>query len=267
MLTLERALIRNGAYRVSADLTLAPGSLNAVIGPSGAGKTTLLHAVAGFLPRSIEILAGTRRNPPLVVHIHAALIVSWLGMLVAQTWLAARARTAWHRTLGTVAFALGPAVVLSMIAVTIWRFGERLSLGQDVMGANTLLTQARSIIYFSLFFTLAMVARRRDPETHKRMWTASTLNDGKPNVYGLGWRVAANGRVYHGGSQQGAATYLVVDPKAEVVVAVLANTEKANVTKLAQVLLSAILEQRKHVGRPKGRRTLDVPKRHPLSSR
>lgn len=105
------------------------------------------------------------------------------------------------------------------------------------------------------------------PETHKRMWTATTLNDGKPNVYGLGWRVAANGRVYHGGSQQGAATYLVVDPKAEIVVAVLANTEKANVTKLAQVLLSAILEQRKQVGRPKGRRTLDAPKRHPLSSR
>lgn len=105
------------------------------------------------------------------------------------------------------------------------------------------------------------------PETRDRMWTLTTLNDGKPNVYGLGWRVGANGRVGHGGSQQGAATYLLVDPKSEIVVAVLANTEKADVTKLAQLLLSSILEQRKQAGRPKGRPGLDVHKRHPLSSR
>lgn len=105
------------------------------------------------------------------------------------------------------------------------------------------------------------------PETRDRMWTATTLNDGKSNVYGLGWRVAADGRVSHGGSQQGAASYLIVDPKSEIVIAVLANTEQADVTKLAQVLLSTILEQRKHVGRAKGRTTLDVRPWHPLSSR
>jgi CubicO group peptidase (beta-lactamase class C family) len=106
-----------------------------------------------------------------------------------------------------------------------------------------------------------------ETETRDRMWTATTLKDGKPNAYGLGWRVATNGRVSHSGSQQGAATYLLIDPKREIVIAVLANTEKADVVKLAQVLLSAVLEQRKPVGRPKGRTALDVPKRHPLSSR
>lgn len=50
MLTFERAVIRNGAFRLAADLAVEPGSENAVIGPSGAGKSTLLHAVAGFLP-------------------------------------------------------------------------------------------------------------------------------------------------------------------------------------------------------------------------
>ena len=50
MLTIERTVIRNGDFRLAADLSVEPGSENAVIGPSGAGKSTLLHGVAGFLP-------------------------------------------------------------------------------------------------------------------------------------------------------------------------------------------------------------------------
>jgi hypothetical protein len=126
-------------------------------------------AVVGFLPRSVEILTGARRNPPLVVHIHAALIVTWLGLVVVQTWLVARGRTDWHRTLGIAAFTLGPALVISMIAVTIWRFGDRVAQNQVEMGANILMSQLRACIYFPVFFVWAMLARKRDPETHKRM--------------------------------------------------------------------------------------------------
>jgi hypothetical protein len=129
----------------------------------------LAAAIAGFLPRSVEILVGARRNPPLVVHVHAAFIVAWLFLLLAQTYLVAIGRTSWHRTLGISSFLLGPAVVISMIAVTIWRFGDRASLGQTTMGANILLTQGRAIIYFTIFFAWAVYARKSDPETHKRM--------------------------------------------------------------------------------------------------
>ncbi len=50
MLKLEDCRIGNGAFSVTADLQIAPGSKLAVIGPSGAGKTTLIEAIAGFLP-------------------------------------------------------------------------------------------------------------------------------------------------------------------------------------------------------------------------
>lgn len=129
----------------------------------------LVTAVVGFGPRSVEILAGVRRNPPLVVHIHAALIVAWLGMLLTQTILVAIGKTAWHKTLGLTSLALGPAVVAGMVAVTIWRFDERVSLGQTAAGANTLLNQSRAILYFAVFLLWAVLRRKADSETHKRM--------------------------------------------------------------------------------------------------
>lgn len=48
MLTLEDIRLTQGAFTLSADLTLGAGAIAAVIGPSGAGKSTLLDVVAGF---------------------------------------------------------------------------------------------------------------------------------------------------------------------------------------------------------------------------
>tara|TARA_R110002072_G_scaffold84937_8_gene192351 strand:+ start:1340 stop:2035 length:696 start_codon:yes stop_codon:yes gene_type:complete len=50
MLTLEDAVIRQGDFSLSADMTLERGQKYAVIGPSGAGKSTLLSALCGFTP-------------------------------------------------------------------------------------------------------------------------------------------------------------------------------------------------------------------------
>ena len=49
MLTFEQVELRQGDFRLTADLTLHFGTFTALIGPSGAGKSTLLAAVAGFL--------------------------------------------------------------------------------------------------------------------------------------------------------------------------------------------------------------------------
>lgn len=52
MLSLENCVIENGAFRLSANLTVDTGQKIAIIGPSGAGKSTLASAIAGFLPIS-----------------------------------------------------------------------------------------------------------------------------------------------------------------------------------------------------------------------
>ncbi|PZQ95483.1 MAG: thiamine ABC transporter ATP-binding protein [Cereibacter sphaeroides] len=49
MLALERVVLEQGDFHLSAYWALEPGARVAVIGPSGAGKSTLLMAIAGFL--------------------------------------------------------------------------------------------------------------------------------------------------------------------------------------------------------------------------
>ena len=50
MLQLKNIEIRNGNYKVSADLAIESGSIVGVVGPSGSGKSTLHSGIAGFLP-------------------------------------------------------------------------------------------------------------------------------------------------------------------------------------------------------------------------
>lgn len=50
MLELQGVTIIQGAFRLTADFSIAKGARVAVIGPSGAGKSTLLSVIADFFP-------------------------------------------------------------------------------------------------------------------------------------------------------------------------------------------------------------------------
>ena len=65
MLTLDRFVIQQDGFRLSADLVVPTGAKTAIIGPSGAGKSTLLNTLAGFVtPSSGQIFwDGTDLSP------------------------------------------------------------------------------------------------------------------------------------------------------------------------------------------------------------
>lgn len=66
MLTLDRLVLTQGDFRLTADLSVALGTICALIGPSGAGKSTLLSAIAGFFtPESGRILWQGQNLAPL----------------------------------------------------------------------------------------------------------------------------------------------------------------------------------------------------------
>ena len=135
----------------------------------------IVVAVAAFAPRSIRILSGTMSNPPLLVHVHAALMGAWLLLVLAQASLVATGRRAAHQTLGLVSLVLAPAVLLAMIFLVFMGYRDSIGTPLQSFRANVVLLQLGPVFLFPLFYALAVRARRDDPETHKRLMLMATM--------------------------------------------------------------------------------------------
>jgi uncharacterized membrane protein YozB (DUF420 family) len=149
-------------------------------------------ALAGFIPDSIEkiaaVEAGARPPFPLVLHMHAVLMGSFLLLLLAQTVLVATGRCDLHRRLGLAAMVIAPALVLvgfilvPTIYHQVWDFAQsappeaREALQQRLrILDNIMLLQIRVGLLFPLFLLIGLRARRGDAGLHKRMMILATL--------------------------------------------------------------------------------------------
>ena len=151
----------------------------------------IVIVLAGFIPSSLAKLAavqaGERPPFPLVLHLHAALMGSFLVLLLAQTTLVATGRCEHHRRLGLLAMVIAPAlVVVGFILVPttyhgLW--GAAQSAPAEVREQlqpvirhveNIMLLQLRIGILFPLFLVIALRARGSEPGLHKRMMILAT---------------------------------------------------------------------------------------------
>lgn len=141
---------------------------------------------AGFLPNSFAkvaaVEAGKRPPFPLILHVHAILMGSFLLLLLAQTLLVATGRLDGHMQLGIAAMIVAPAIVVSgsILVPTMyhlaWNAAQAapLAMKQQLQDRvdhvdNIMLRQFSAGILFSIFMTIALRARRRDAGLHKRM--------------------------------------------------------------------------------------------------
>ena len=145
--------------------------------PFYAGMAWLLVvvAVAGFMPRSLAIINGTMPMPPLVVHLHAAVMTSWVALLAVQATLSLTGRMDLHRKWGLASLVVGPLVMIMLLAITIARQNAAAGTPAGPIVNNILIVQIRSIVLFPIFFVWALRTRRTDPQTHKRAMLLATL--------------------------------------------------------------------------------------------
>lgn len=146
----------------------------------------IVIVLVGFVPDSMMkvalVKAGGRAPFPLVLHMHAVVMGSFLLVLLAQTWLMATGRKALHMQLGVLGAVLAAALVLVgfVLAPTmyyqVWggaTFGPpevRRALAPVVpLLENILLLQIAAGIMFAVFVTIGLRARVRDAGLHKRM--------------------------------------------------------------------------------------------------
>src|SRR6059058_4605095 len=75
----------------------------------------IVVVLVGFIPDAMMkvalVKAGARPPFPPILHVHAALMGSFLLLLLAQTWLMATGRKALHMQLGVVGMVLAAALV------------------------------------------------------------------------------------------------------------------------------------------------------------
>ena len=142
---------------------------------AGMAWLLVVVAVAGFAPRSLAIIHGTMPMPPLVVHLHAAVMASWVLLLAAQATLSLTGRMDLHRRLGLASLVVGPLVMIMLVAITIARQNAAAGTPAAAIVNNILLVQIRAIVLFPIFFVWALRTRRTDPQTHKRAILLATL--------------------------------------------------------------------------------------------
>lgn len=151
----------------------------------------IVIALVGFVPDALTtdtaIKAGQSQPYTSIMPFHALLMVAWLVLLLSQAILMARGKCARHQLLGRIAFALVPAMVVTMLVALPasyragWHFAQSAPL--DVRRAQlnflnhssgALLGPLQGALLFPAFVAIALRARRTDPKLHKRMMFLAT---------------------------------------------------------------------------------------------
>jgi hypothetical protein len=128
-----------------------------------------LGVLAGF---GTDIATHLSRSYPLIVHVHAVAMVSWLGLFTAQVLLVRTGRTAWHRRLGLIAPWLAAAMLVLGPATAI--FMDRLAFETKGASPNFLAVQLSDMLAFATL-TAAALLLRGNSAAHKRLMLLGTL--------------------------------------------------------------------------------------------
>lgn len=146
----------------------------------------IVITLTGFIPDSlmkIEMVRSGMRPPfPLVLHMHAVLMGSFLLFLLSQTLLVATGRCELHRKVGPIGALIAIALVIVgfVLVPTIYRsvWGAAHSGPPQVAEAmsaflprldNIALLQIRIGLLFPILLFLGLRARQSDSGFHKRM--------------------------------------------------------------------------------------------------
>ena len=151
----------------------------------------ILIVLVGFIPDSIgkvaAVQAGQRPPFPMVLHMHAVVMGTFLLLLLAQTVMVATGRCGLHKQLGVAAFVLVPVLVLVGIVLAPTMYYQTWNALQNAPPAaraqlqqvlsireNILLLQISAGVLFGIFVTIALRARAGNSGLHKRMMFLAT---------------------------------------------------------------------------------------------
>ncbi len=133
---------------------------------------TVLAVVGFWQTYGGPLIAGTVHEPT-IIHIHAAVMVTWLVLFMAQVWFAASGRVRLHIRLGPWVMGFGIVLVAVALLAISEGFAARLAAGDVFRAQRWLFGTLRDVVFFVPFLVAGWVYRRR-PEIHKRVMLVAT---------------------------------------------------------------------------------------------
>ena len=131
------------------------------------------YVFGGFSLAALQrYLTNDPTTMPPVVHLHGITFISWMTLLMVQTWLINVKNVALHRSLGTFGIALGTAVLFAGMLITALGMSgadPRVPFYYDLMYLSL-----AALLGFGVLFTLA-IRHVRDPENHRRLILFATI--------------------------------------------------------------------------------------------
>lgn len=113
-------------------------------------------------------------NATTVIHIHGALLMIWLTLLVVQPMLINFKKAKLHRSIGKVSYVLGPMIIISMFLVGRGSYHRFVELAPENDLLATMVLDIRGLVNFAIFWALAM-AYRKTPSAHMRYMIATGI--------------------------------------------------------------------------------------------
>lgn len=137
----------------------------------------LLMIIVGFWPSYFGPLLRGEAEASWVLHLHGAVYMAWMFMLVAQTVLVAGGNVRAHRTVGNYGIALGSVVfvlglIVSFVApVMTYNAGVRTL---DEAAGFMLIPLGDMVLFGGLFFP-AIAYRKKNLQLHKRLMILAVI--------------------------------------------------------------------------------------------
>ena len=114
------------------------------------------------------------KNTTTLIHIHGALLMTWMLLLISQPLLIQWGRAKLHRTIGKVSYILGPLIIISLFL--IGRGGYLRGVGNipEPENLSFIVLDMRGFLSFAIFWCLAMI-NRKSPDSHMRYMIATGI--------------------------------------------------------------------------------------------
>ncbi|HVG14372.1 MAG TPA: hypothetical protein VM935_05400, partial [Chitinophagaceae bacterium] len=126
------------------------------------------------------------KNATPLIHVHGALLMTWMLLLIVQPLLIHYNKASLHRTIGKVSWVLGPLIIISLFLVGRGSYARGQGIVLEHVNLTVVVLDMRGFLSFAIFWSLAMMARKV-PDAHMRYMIATGILAIGPGVgRGLG---------------------------------------------------------------------------------